>query len=140
MTGELLADFHVVGVPMPQGSKRAFVVKGRAVLTDVKGKELKAWRALVGECASAVFAEAEPVDGPLEVHARFAFERPKTVTRVWPFRRPVPDVDKLARALLDGLTRAVFKDDAQVVRLHVEKVYAGQPGAWVRVFRLEGEQ
>jgi Holliday junction resolvase RusA-like endonuclease len=35
----------------------------------------------------------------------------------------MPDLDKLARAILDALTGIVWRDDAQVVRLDVEKIY-----------------
>lgn len=49
-----------------------------------------------------------------------------------------PDIDKLIRAVLDGITfdkagRGVLPDDAQVVRLVVDKVYGSKPGVRIRV-------
>jgi Holliday junction resolvase RusA-like endonuclease len=54
-------------------------------------------------------------------------------------KRPAvkPDLDKLARAVLDGITAGgAIHDDAQVCHLTVEKVYADDhlvPGATIRV-------
>lgn len=58
--------------------------------------------------------------------------------------RPVtkPDVDKLARAVLDALTGHAFRDDSQVVDLHVVKAYSDTPeaaGTLINVFDLEAD-
>lgn len=42
------------------------------------------------------------------------------------------DVDNVAKAVFDGLTGAVFKDDRQVSRLVVEKQPGERPRIWVR--------
>ena len=48
-----------------------------------------------------------------------------------------PDIDKLARAILDALTDArVWPDDGQVVTMHVEKRY-GEPGVEIEAISLE---
>lgn len=54
-----------------------------------------------------------------------------------------PDIDKLIRAVLDGITfdkagRGVLPDDAQVVRLVVDKVYGPVPGVRIRVSDAPG--
>lgn len=133
MTG---VQFWVDGVPVPQGSKRAFVVNGRAVLADVKSEQLKKWRRAVAENAQALLAET--FDCALEVRVEFVTVRPVSVKREYPL--VAPDVDKLARAVLDGLTQSgLIKDDARVVRLVAEKRYGSQPGARVSVRPLPGE-
>ena len=51
-----------------------------------------------------------------------------------PTWRPVaPDVDKLVRALLDGMAGTVFRNDSQVVELFARKQY-GAPCAHVVVY------
>jgi Holliday junction resolvase RusA-like endonuclease len=52
-----------------------------------------------------------------------------------------PDVDKLARALLDPLTGIVWVDDSQVSFLTVNKVYAWEkrPGVTVVVDQLSND-
>lgn len=129
MSDEYRFDVH--GTPVPQGSKRAFVVNGRAVIVDVKDERLKAWRKAVATAAASV-SRGAPIDAPVEVRVMFGIERPASVTREWP--SVAPDVDKLARAVLDGLTDSgLISDDSRVVRLVAEKVYASRPGARVVV-------
>lgn len=129
--------FFVAGVPVPQGSKTGYVVKGRAVLTDANKAALKPWRAEVTRIARASWLDRVRLeDVPVRVEATFVFERPKSVKREAPSVKP--DVDKLARALLDGVTDAgVWKDDSQVTRLEVEKVYGAAPGVHVVISRAD---
>jgi Holliday junction resolvase RusA-like endonuclease len=43
-----------------------------------------------------------------------------------------PDLDKLARAVLDALTGVYYLDDAQVVSLDLQKAYThGAPGVYI---------
>ena len=129
--------FFVAGIPVPQGSKTAYVVGKRAVLTDANKKRLKPWRAEVTRIARASWLDRAQLDGAIGVNAVFVFERPKSVKRAAPSVKP--DVDKLARALLDGVTDSgIWKDDCQVTRLEVEKVYGAAPGVHVVISRAEG--
>lgn len=123
-------EFTVTGTPVPQGSMRAFVRGGRAVVTS-DNERLHEWRARVaaeGDRAMGVF---DAFDCPVRVAAVFTMPRPKKPRFRWPAVRP--DGDKLARALLDGLTGPVLVDDSRVVDLHVVKVYGDTPGVRVRV-------
>lgn len=124
--------FFVAGIPIPQGSKTAYVVKGRAVLADANAKKLKPWRKEITRVARAAWLDRDQLAGAVRVLTVFVFERPKSVKRRLPWVKP--DADKLARAVLDGVTDAgLWKDDCQVVRLVVEKVYGAAPGVHVSV-------
>lgn len=129
--------FFVAGIPVPQGSKTAYVVGKRAVLTDANKKTLKPWRAEVTRVAKASWFDRERLeDVAVRLVATFVFERPKSVKRAAPSVKP--DVDKLARALLDGVTDSgIWKDDSQVTDLHVEKVYGDAPGVHVVISRAD---
>jgi Holliday junction resolvase RusA-like endonuclease len=35
-----------------------------------------------------------------------------------------PDLDNVAKAIIDGMNGIIFKDDSQIINLHVTKVYA----------------
>ncbi len=138
-------EFWVPGLPQPQGSKTAFVVNGRAVVVDKNPKLLKPWREAVAAAAAESWRGREPLEGPLRVDVEFRLERGATVKRELPSVRP--DLDKLERALLDGIGQAqkdwgvsIWRDDAQVVQLHGRKVYADRAGAWVRVGVMREEQ
>lgn len=145
--------FTVIGTPVPQGSKRAFVVgKGenkRAAVVDSSGNKLESWRWAVAFAAGQAAQEHgwEAFDGPLVVEVTFLLKRPashygknglKPSAPKWPFRKP--DVDKLLRAIMDGLvdSNCIMTDDARVVRSIGEKRYAilGAPlGAVVRIWK-----
>jgi Holliday junction resolvase RusA-like endonuclease len=138
MGARLVAEFFVDGVATPQGSKSATVRGGVAVMFD-DNKALRAWRRTMNDAAKAAYGPSDPVEGPVLAVLVFQLVKPKSVRRLMPSVRP--DADKLARACLDSLTAVVFKDDAQVVDLHVSKVYAERPGVQVRIgeFREEGK-
>lgn len=53
-------------------------------------------------------------------------------------RSPRHDVDNVAKAMLDALTGAVFRDDSQVERLVVQRRRADEERIWVRVSPLAG--
>jgi Holliday junction resolvase RusA-like endonuclease len=126
--------FRVDGVPVPQGSSRAFVVKGRAVVAPSNSNVLKPWRRRVREAAEAAMGGRAALDGPLAVMLQFQVPRPATVTREWP--TVAPDLDKLVRAVLDGLVEGgVIVDDSRVVRLITEEEY-GAPGVSVSVSEI----
>ena len=98
-----------------------------------KNKELMAWRdAIYEECRDTM----DPLEGPVKVSIVFRMPEPKQNRRRLPHVRP--DVDKLARAVLDGLTGAAFADDCQVVDLRARKVY-GAPGADITIEGLEDD-
>lgn len=125
--------FFVAGIPQPQGSKTGFVVGGRAVVVDKNPGALKPWRKQVAAIAGK--SDLPQLDGPVRVHAVFVLPKPKSVKRDLPHVRP--DLDKLARALLDGITDAgVWKDDSQVVELDTSKVYGDAPGVHVVITKV----
>ena len=126
--------FQVHGLPAPQGSTRAFVVKGKPIITST-AKGLSAWRRLVADVAQD-FAPEQPWQGPVGIDLHFGLPQPKSAPktrRVWPDKRP--DLDKLTRAVLDALTYVVFADDSQVVEIRATKDY-GAPGVAVEVHRI----
>ena len=126
--------FQVHGLPATQGSSRAFVVKGKPIITST-AKGLSAWRRLVADVAQD-FAPEQPWEGPVGIDLHFGLPKPKSAPktrRVWPDKRP--DLDKLTRAVLDALTYVVFADDSQVVEIRATKDY-GAPGVAVEVHRI----
>jgi Holliday junction resolvase RusA-like endonuclease len=96
--------------------------------------KLPAWRRAVSNAvveAMEASGDLNKFDEAVKVEAVFYLTRPKTVSRAYPSKPP--DVDKLARGLLDGMLPC-WVDDSLVVRLEVSKVYAtGQSGVAVTV-------
>lgn len=137
----LVCELLIEGVPIPQGSKTARIIrtpKGPiASLYNDNDKVLKPWRKTVTAAAAALGVVR--VEGPVVVDVEFRTVRPKSVKRQHPTVKP--DVDKLQRALFDGITDAgVWRDDAQIVDVHATKVYADEPGVLIRIHEIEGEK
>lgn len=130
-----MVQLRIVGTPKPQGSKRVF--NGRVV--EAAGNALKVWRKQIADaCLAQVNEDHRLMLGPVRVEVDFYLERPKTVKRSMPI--VPPDVDKLARGLLDGIgqSEVVWGDDSQVVELIARKEYADviEPGAFITITEL----
>lgn len=127
-------EFWVDGTPIPQGSKGARTVRGKAHLFDTNAKHLHPWRKHVTETARG--QDVQFGSTPVSVALDFYFEPP--LKPKFPAHAVKPDADKLTRAILDSLTNAeVFKDDCLATRLIVEKHYGDYPGVNIRVRRLD---
>jgi crossover junction endodeoxyribonuclease RusA len=130
-------SFVVEGLPAPQGSKICRCRGTKPNMWNDNEKTLRPWRAKVAEAA-----EQHRVSwirqSPLCVRLVFQLPAPKHATNGdWAPTRP--DIDKLARAVLDALTGSVLIDDAQVVDLRIRKRY-GQPGVAITVTDVHNTQ
>lgn len=128
----------VLGDPAPQGSKRVF--NGRVV--EAAGQKLKVWRKAIAEaCHNLLTEEHSLLLGPVRVEVDFYLLRPASVkVTKRPFPIVPPDLDKLARGLLDGIgqSEVIWGDDSQVVELVARKHYADDraPGADITISAL----
>lgn len=125
--------FSVLGKPEPKGSTKAFVPKPWAVAAVAAGRSPRAvvtndnpaaagWQSLIRGQAQTLYEP--PFAGAVQVSVVFRLPRPKSLPRRVQQCVKKPDIDKLARLVLDGLTGVLFLDDAVVVDLHARKVYA----------------
>lgn len=128
-----LTTVVVRGVPVPQGSMRAFA--GRVVAGNAG--RLERWR---GDIRSAFRPSYVGPSVPFATEAfavalDFIFARPSShlnakgeVKPKFGDRRPRGDIDKLTRAVLDALTNIVWKDDDQVVAIEARKRWSRMSG------------
>lgn len=112
----------VPGKAAPQGSKR-HVGGGRMIESSAS---LADWRdSITWKLRALPRAERKhwPIDGAVSVQLDFTMPRPvRTPKRRTPAAIKKPDVDKLARAVLDAVGMAgTWGDDAQVIGLHCTK-------------------
>lgn len=144
---------RIHGQPVPQGSMTCVGRGGFHNVQPSNRKELGYWRRKVVEGGQHLLGKVGgTLVGPIGVEVTFTVPRPASVPpaqRPWPFRKGggTGDVDKLARAVLDGLTDArLIADDAQVVELVARKVYPDtpdaidvltQPGAVIRIHPIQ---
>lgn len=147
-----VVSFTAFGTPAAQGSK----VRTKHGGIRETSKRLTPWRAEIARAAAEAMRKGAPISsttqygtttgfqnnlplitGPVEVKCWFWFPRPKTqygtgknvgtLKNSAPrFYAQAPDIDKLSRAVLDGITGIVVRNDAQVVGLNATKVW-GEP-------------
>ena len=102
------------------------------VMIHSRAQDLALWRADIARNADV--RGYKPIQGGVAVELHFVFKKPKSVTRSLPWVKP--DIDKLVRAVLDGLTGVAYEDDCQVVTLNASKHYGENEGVWIGVDRL----
>lgn len=123
----------VPGLPAPQGSKKVVpTARGHRVIEGNEAR-LRPWRQAVAiEASLAMGRDASPTRGAVRVELAFSFPRPaghygngrnQGIVRdsAPAYKTTKPDLDKLARSVLDALTGIVFVDDAQVDELLARK-------------------
>ena len=134
-------DLRILGVPAPQGSKSALpngrMIEGSSATGRAKHR---AWRTAVAEAAAhAMVGRDAPLDGPLQLVADFRLPRPASARKgkVWADRKP--DLDKILRSTLDGLTDGgLIADDARVVYVSASKALADVSDPWTgAIIRLD---
>lgn len=124
---------EVRGLPVAQGSARAFIANGRAFVATEGNRTrspLGAWRGAIAAEAREAMGDEPAMDGPVSVRIVFRMPRPKSHYLKAGLRPSAPswhsskpDIDKLTRAVLDAITVVAIRDDSQVVRLIVSKTY-----------------
>lgn len=126
---------------MSQGSMRAVPRPHGGVWMQANPK-LAPWRRLVAAAARKAARQSYADNGgPVIVELSFFLKAPQRLFRltdvaVEPHTKK-PDVDKLARAILDAMTGVLYADDSQVISLTVGKWYSRDPRVEVAVALLD---
>lgn len=143
----MMRRFFIEGTPQPKGSMRAFVFGNRAAITH-DNKKTEPWANYVVKLARRLAPDV-PADFPVSVTLTFNMPRPKNhYNKQGQLKNGMPgmclvkpDIDKLARTMLDALTRAGFwTDDSRVVGLTCYKRYSELPGVNVLILRYDSQQ
>lgn len=141
-----MIELHIPSVPVAQPRSRMRTlhlrVGGTISQAYVPSKHpVNAFKASVRGEWCYRYGHVAPLDGPLSVELLFVFPRPKN--RIWktkPMPREPhdkkPDLDNLAKSVLDALNQIAWRDDSQIVRLTATKQTASgdeQPHVVVRI-------
>lgn len=142
----------VEGTPAPQGSKTPVMRNGRVFLIEGKGKGNQRWKLWRKTVADAVLDNMkleglEETDNLVGVNLEFKIRRPSSKPKRVRAVGVRPDVDKLARSVLDSLTtskkqESLLSDDSRVVELKCSKYYVednddSPAGVHIEVYDLE---
>ena len=132
-------EFFVPGAPIGKGRPRA-ARRGAGVVMFTPEKTA-GYEALVAATASnAMRAKAGPLfTGPLEAVLEMRIPIPVSLSKAHKaaalagteLPTSKPDIDNVAKAILDACNGVVFRDDAQVVMLVATKAFSDEPGVRV---------
>ena len=124
------------------------VAKGRPKFSKVGGfvktyspKKTVDYEQIVRQTAAQAMGPTELLETPVAVYLYIRLPIPKSYPRkrseacLKGLERPTkkPDIDNLAKSVLDGINGVIWRDDSQIVSLHVTKVYSTQPGVDVLI-------
>tara|TARA_R100001129_G_scaffold128563_1_gene90599 strand:+ start:239 stop:670 length:432 start_codon:yes stop_codon:yes gene_type:complete len=134
----------IAGEPVAKGRPR--VVRTKAGVRAITPEKTREWTSYAVRVLAWSWKGRPPIAGPVKVTLRAIKTRPQRLRRksdaeglCW--RTTKPDVDNVAKAVLDALVKAqVIADDQQVARLECDSLYAekqGLPRVEVTVSTLE---
>jgi Holliday junction resolvase RusA-like endonuclease len=124
-----LFTLSIPGDPVGKGRPRMAVVAGHAMAYTPK--PTAQWEGMAASLARAKW-HREPLDEAVAVLVLAVASRPKRLLRkrdpdgrMW--RTSKPDIDNVAKAVLDALVKAgVIRDDTLVVSLSAQSLYASR--------------
>jgi Holliday junction resolvase RusA-like endonuclease len=130
-----LVAFNIPGEPI------AFARSGGNGKVRFTPKRQRDFMALVKLAAHKAMDGQAPLEGPIELRIRAVYRVPTS----WPKKRAAearwrtskPDADNLAKIVSDSINEIVFRDDAQVSSLIVQKTYGPIAGVTVAAAILE---
>lgn len=86
------------------------------------------------------------LDEPIDIKYRFIYLLPKSSTKKQKtllmsgktlFRDKKPDFDNLCKNVNDAMNGIIFRDDAQIVRATIEKIYGEETGVEIIISKIE---
>ncbi len=130
--------FEIPGKPFAKQRPRFSRKSGRAFTP----KETVSFEDTVRAIAAQEFSE--PLCGPVEITVTAQFEpaaswsKKKTAEHIWQPHIQRPDADNIQKAILDGLNRIAFADDAQVASIKCTKLWGSPAKTTVEIGPLRG--
>jgi Holliday junction resolvase RusA-like endonuclease len=151
-----IASFDVACLkPVPWSTPQVFMKTtgaGRRYKSAARNPELETWQSYVKLHAEEAMGDRPPVLGPLRVDLVFyrQTDDPELVGSEWfngvawsekketyvKTGETVPDVDNLAKGVLDAMQGVVFGNDVQVCVLETSRLFWSYDGVSVRVHEL----
>jgi Holliday junction resolvase RusA-like endonuclease len=140
-----MISFTVYGEPVAQGRPRATAINGHIRMYDPKkSSDFKDYVRLVA-------SEHRPeklLEGPISLVVKVykptlkSFSKKKKAAAESGHLRPTtkPDVDNYVKGIKDALKNVIWKDDSQVVDLHISKWYSETPRVEITIVPLDEQQ
>lgn len=131
--------FTVHAIPKAKGRPR--VTKSGHAFTP---KATKEYEELIASEWESQWGGIEPTARPITIRMEFYMPIPKSTSKANRKRMAVglevpakkPDIDNLAKAILDGLNGKAYKDDNQIVEMTAIKRYSNTPRTEVQIAEI----
>lgn len=127
------------------------------VIEDIKGKarprvntytckaytptDTKDYENLIKQYFKIKYPRYEPLEGRISVKIIAYFKIPKNTSKkntekmlkneISPTKKP--DIDNIVKIILDAMNKMAFKDDNQITKLEIEKVYSQEERIYVKI-------
>ena len=126
-------SFVVKGTPQPKGRPRATIQGGFAkIYTPASTAKYEQFVKMV----AVEYAPPLLLTGPLVITLHIKLQRPASLPAKIIYCKTRPDVDNSAKSILDALESVIYKNDSQIVELHLFKQY-GVPGVQIEIEELK---
>jgi Holliday junction resolvase RusA-like endonuclease len=134
-----MISFEIPGPPQGKARARTFFNNKAGHMTSITPEKTVLYENLIKMCYRQVSDYIS--DKPLKVYIQAYFEPAKSTTKlkkdlmlhhkIRPTKKP--DIDNVAKVVLDALNGVAYKDDTQVVSLDVQKYYNEKSFVHVRI-------
>jgi Holliday junction resolvase RusA-like endonuclease len=134
-----MLQFHIDAEPVPKGRPKFSQVGG--FMRAYTPKKTSDYESIVRATAQQAMGPTDLLETALGVYLYIRLPIPKSHSKkrkeacLSGQEKPIkkPDIDNLAKSVLDGMNGVIWKDDSQIVSLHVTKVYSSGSGVDVLV-------
>lgn len=130
-------EFEVPGKITGKGRPRVNTTTAIAY-TPTKTKE---YEELVKQYFIIKNRGVKPLEGRISVTIKAYFGIPKNASKkqreemlnnnISPVKKP--DIDNIAKIILDALNKLAFNDDNQIIKLSIEKIYSEEEKVYVKI-------
>lgn len=133
----MIYEFEIPGKITGKGRPRVNTQTAIAY-TPTKTKE---YEELVKQYFILKYRRINPLEGRIKIEMKAYFGIPKNTSKkqkeeminnhISPTKKP--DIDNIVKIILDSLNKLAFKDDNQITKLEVEKLYAEEEKVYIKV-------
>lgn len=133
----MIYEFEVPGKITGKGRPRVNSYTG-IVYTPTKTKD---YETLVEQYFLLKYPKFKILEGRIKVQIKAFFNIPKATkkqevsemleNKISPMKKP--DIDNIVKIILDSMNKFAFKDDAQITKLEVEKLYGEEEKVYIKI-------
>ena len=133
----MIYEFEVPGKITGKGRPRVNSYNG-IVYTPTKTKD---YECLVEQYFLLKYPKFKMIEGRIKVEIKAYFDIPKSTkksyieemleNKISPTKKP--DIDNIVKVILDAMNKFAFKDDNQITKLEIEKLYGKEEKVYIKI-------